>query len=97
MTTKNRGGYWGTAGARKKLHLPQYDSFMGMRGVIGGLLEMILNLLGFGRKLTNFSPCLKELDPISFKFQSKESSEFRVTLPQKYIIMMNFSSIAKRL
>ena len=97
VTTKNRGGYWGTVGARKKLHLPQYDSFMGMRGVIGGLLEMLLNLLGFRKKLTNFSPCLKELDPISFKFQSKESSEFRVTLPQKYIIMMNFSSIAKRL
>ena len=42
MTTKNRGGYWGTAGARKKLHLPQYDSFMGMRGGIGRLLEMLI-------------------------------------------------------
>jgi len=53
------------------------------------------NLLGFGRKWTNFSPCMKELDPISCKLQSKESSEFRVPLPQKYIIMMNFSSVAK--
>jgi hypothetical protein len=28
---------------RKKVgYLPQYDSFMGMRGEIGGLLEMLL-------------------------------------------------------
>ena len=50
MTTKNRGGYWETAGARKKLHLPQYDSFMGMRGGIGGLLEM-LKSFGIRKKM----------------------------------------------
>jgi hypothetical protein len=29
-TKKER--YWGTAGEEKVAHLPQYDSFMGMRG-----------------------------------------------------------------
>jgi hypothetical protein len=41
VATKKRERYWGTAGEEKVAHLPQYDSFMGMRGGIGGLLEML--------------------------------------------------------
>jgi hypothetical protein len=33
--------YWGTAGEEKVARLPQYDSFMEIRGGIGGLLEML--------------------------------------------------------
>jgi hypothetical protein len=33
--------YWGTAREEKVAHLPQYDSFMGMKGGIGRLLEML--------------------------------------------------------
>jgi hypothetical protein len=38
---QKRKGYWGTAREEKVSHLPQYDSFMGIGGVIGGLLEML--------------------------------------------------------
>jgi len=42
VATKKREGYWGTAGEGKTGYLPQYDSFMEMRGGIRGLLEMLL-------------------------------------------------------
>jgi hypothetical protein len=51
---KNIGGhqekemYLGTAREEKIVYLPQYDSFMGMRGGIGGLLEMLLLLFFMG-------------------------------------------------
>ena len=41
VAIKKREGYWGTAGEGKVGYLPQYNSFMGMRGVIRGLLKMI--------------------------------------------------------
>jgi len=39
---KKKKRYWGTAGARKKHRCLQYDSFMGIGGDIGELLEMLL-------------------------------------------------------
>jgi hypothetical protein len=41
VATKKRERYWGTAGARKKHSYSQYDSFIGIRGNNGELLEML--------------------------------------------------------
>jgi hypothetical protein len=41
VATKS-GPYWGAAGAKKLIHLPQYNNFMGIGCSIGELLEMLL-------------------------------------------------------
>ena len=38
---QKKGYCLGAVGARKQPHLPQYDSFIGMRGLIRELLEML--------------------------------------------------------
>jgi hypothetical protein len=42
VATKKRGPYWGAARPGNFIHLPQYDSFMGIGGPIGELLEMLI-------------------------------------------------------
>jgi hypothetical protein len=41
VITNKRETYWGYVGAMKLSHLPQSNSFMGMRDDIGELLEML--------------------------------------------------------
>jgi hypothetical protein len=42
VATKKKEKYWGTVEVRKKKYsCPQYDSFMGIGGGIGELLEML--------------------------------------------------------
>lgn len=45
MTTKKWESYSGAIGAIKLPHLPQYDSFMGMRDGIGELLDALSDLI----------------------------------------------------
>lgn len=45
VTTKKWESYWGAIGAMELPHLPQYDSFMGMRDGIGELLDALSDLI----------------------------------------------------
>jgi hypothetical protein len=46
VATIKKGPYWEIVGEGKSDHLSQYHRFIGMRGHIGGLLEMLLCYFG---------------------------------------------------